>query len=201
MHTTFIATALVTAFAPASGETGGLVDQPLASFEDSCETQGRARVRHVRFATVDPAGRIEDRLELRTTTWTPSSAQVQEYLVGDVVLFVQPASEPVQPTPAGLGFLRAGDGARVSKILTAFAAAHPRIFAADVQAPQHSCGAWRGPHEEKGKCAGIAALGCLPKIAAICLASIGAGYLCNYLVDKTCDENPDSCQPGWTTGE
>ncbi|MDC0669201.1 hypothetical protein [Nannocystis radixulma] len=213
MHAAFIATALALATpvvpvvppdlpATVDDETRRLFEQPLTSFEDACEAQGDSRVRRVRFATLSPAGLTEDRLELRTTTWPTSQEHILEYLVNDVVMFTQVSDVDVRPTPAGARFLHdRSAGARREKVLAAFAAAHPRIFAADVQAPQQSCGTLRGKHEEKGKCAAIAALGCVPKIVAICLASLGAGYLCNYLVDRTCDENPDSCEPGWTTGE
>lgn len=212
MHAALITTtlALATFFAPTApparavdvaGETP-LFEQTLTTFEDMCEEQGHTWIRHVRFATLDAASHVEDRLELRTTTQKPNSAQVLDYLVNDVVMFTQVSSEALLPTSAGLRFLQDdGDAARVEKVLAAFAAAHPRIFAADVQAPQQTCGSFRGKHEEKTKCASISALGCLPKIAVVCLGAVGAGILCNYLVDKTCDENPDSCQPGWTTGD
>ena len=180
-------------------EARRLFDQPLLGFEDVCEVEGDVRIRHVRFATLDSAGRVEDRLELRTTTRTQGSAPVLEYLVDEVIVFSSASSGELRPTPAGLRLLR--DEVRGAKILAAFAAAHPRVFAADVLAPEQSCGALRGKHEEKGKCAASAALGCVAKIPVVCLASLGVGYLCNYLIDKTCEENPDSCQPGWTTGE
>ncbi|MBZ5709526.1 hypothetical protein [Nannocystis pusilla] len=213
MQGTLIATTLALATAalssvvvPPSGfevgeETRRRFEQPLTPFEDMCEEPGIAQIRHVQFATLDPAGRVEDRLELRTTTAMSSSAQILEYLVNEEVLFSL-SGEELLPTPAGLRFLQGtGEDARVEKVLAAFAAAQARIFAVDVQVPQHSCGDLRGKHEEKTKCGAISALGCLPKISVVCLGAIGAGILCNYLVDKTCEENPDSCEPGWTTGE
>lgn len=210
MHAMFVGTVLLLAvvLAPSAPPEPGvevadearrLFEQPLASFEDVCEVRGDAWIRHVRFATLDSVGQVEDRLELRTTTPAQGSTPVLEYLVDGVVVFSEVSSGELRPTAAGLRLLR--DEARGAKVLAAFAAAHPRVFAADVLAPEQNCGALRGKQEEKGKCAAIAALGCVAKIPVVCLASLGVGYLCNYLIDKTCEENPDSCQPGWTTGE
>lgn len=211
MQAMFVATVLLLAVAldpsapPEPGvenvadEARRLFEQPLASFEDVCEGRGEVRVRHVRFVTLDSVGQVEDRLELRVTTPAQGSTPVLEYLVDGVVVFSEVLSGELRPTAAGLRLLQ--DEVRGAKILAAFAAAHPRVFAADILAPEQGCGGLRGKHEEKGKCAAIAALGCVAKIPVVCLASLGVGYLCNYLIDKTCEENPDSCQPGWTTGE
>ncbi len=180
-------------------ETRAMMEQPLAPFEDQCRESDGVQVRRVRFATLDAAGRNhEDRIELRTTT--TGAVRVLEYLVNGAVMFIQSTGEALRPTAAGLAWLRATNGGRVTKILAAFAAAHPRILAADVETPHHSCGATAGVAEERVKCGAIALGGCLSGIPAVCVASGGLALLCNYAIDKVCEENPDSCQPGWTEG-
>lgn len=194
-----------TVFTLATGSTASappdatiLIEQPLTGFEDVCEETDRSKVRHVHFATLDPAGQDEDRLELRTTT--TGSARVLDYIVNGVVVFVQTGGA-VQVTPAGLELLRSED--RGTKVLAAFAAAHPRIFVSYVETPHHSCGALAGKAEELAKCDAIGVGGCLLRNPVVCGASLGVAIACRYLVNKVCEENPDSCEdhpPGWTEG-
>ncbi len=123
------------AFPPSiAPETRAMMEQPLAPFEDQCRENDGVQVRRVRFATLDAAGRNhEDRIELRTTT--TGAIRVLEYVVNGAVIFIQSTGETLQPTPTGVTWLRATDGGRVTKILAAFAAAHPRILAADYRDP------------------------------------------------------------------
>lgn len=173
-----------------------LIEQPLTAFEDVCEEADQSQVRRVRFATLDAAGQDEDRLELRTTT--TGSIRVLDYIVNGAVVFVHATGEDLTVTPAGRELLRDED--RSAKILGAFAAAHPRIFADDVETPHYRCGATAGKAEEHAKCGAIAVGGCASLNPVVCVASGLLTVLCKYLVDKVCEENPDSCEPGWTEG-
>lgn len=177
-----------------------LFEQPLTSFEDSCEQQSGTQIRHVRFASLDGSNHVEDQLELRTTTRTSSSGstRVLDYLVNDVPVFVKVTGEDAQMTPAGAELLRDED--RAPKLLAAFAAAHPRVFAADIETPQQSCGASAGKPEEQAKCGAIGVLGCFSGNPVVCGVSAGLAVLCNYLVEKACEDTPESCEPGWTEG-
>lgn len=109
--------------------------------------------------------------------------------------FAHRSSRPRAPSTAARKSGRSGWFA-----IAAFAAAQPRIFAADVETPAHSCGALEGKAEETAKCAAIGVLGCVSANPLVCGVSAGLAVLCTYLVDKTCEADPDSCQPGWTEG-
>lgn len=113
MHAMFVGTVLLLAvvLAPSAPPEPGvevadearrLFEQPLASFEDVCEVRGDAWIRHVRFATLDSVGQVEDRLELRATTPAQGSTPVLEYLVDGVVVFSEVSSGELRPTAAGL---------------------------------------------------------------------------------------------------
>lgn len=177
-----------------------LFEQQLTNFDDVCEDQRALSIRHVRFATLDASGRVEDRLELRTTTRTGEAARAVDYLVNDTVMFTRRSGGDLKPTVAGRQFLSARDGRRTAKLLAAFAAAQPRIFAMDIETPTHSCGTLAGKAEETAKCGAIGVLGCVSGNPLVCGVSAGLAVLCSYLVDKTCEADPDSCQPGWTEG-
>lgn len=85
----------------------------------------------------------------------------------------------------------------------AFVVAEPHLdpdLRLAAEAPQHRSGVTHGRSEEKLKCAGITVLGCAAGNPLVCFGSAVVSGLCAYLVDKTCEENPDSCQPGWTEG-
>lgn len=182
-------------------EARRLFELPLSSFEDSCQAYDETEIRHVRFATLDAAGQVEDHLELRMTTWAPDrSAFIVEYIVNGAVLWIHNSVGEVSATDDGWRMLTAPDGGkRAARLLAAFAAAHPRIVAADVES-WPTCGATAGKSEESGKCAMIGVLGCLSSNALVCGVSASLAVLCAYLVEKTCDADPDSCQPGWTEG-
>lgn len=185
---------------PASVEPQNLLEQPLASVEDTCDSNNG--VRRVRSATFGPRGEVEDKIELRTTT--RNAASVTMYVVNDVVVFTDRPGEATDVTPAGIALLSnetPAGSARAVKLLAAFAALQARVFAADVDAPQHSCGMTRGKAEEQGKCALIGVIGCLPPAGAVtCGISALLAVGCNYLVEKACEAEPDTCQPGWTEG-
>lgn len=178
-----------------SDEAARLVAQPLAGFEDTCEEQGTARVRHVRFATLDASGRREAELELRTTSG--ESGDVLDYLVGGAVVFTHRSGE--EPEVIEAGHVLLANDAQATKIMAAFAAAPPRIFANDVDAPGQACGPFRGKPEQLAKCGAIAALG-VGGGPVVAFFSGCAAVLCYYAVEKACEGNPDSCQPGWTEG-
>lgn len=203
--------ALITALAGSSPQIDGAVvseakvlfEQQLTSFDDVCEEQNDGWVRHVRFATLSTDGQVEDQLELRTTTGRHGNAgpvRVFDHLVNGAVIFTRVSGGEPQPTAAGRQLLSAKDGNRAAKILAAFAAAQPRVFAADIEAPAQSCGALEGKSEEKVKCGAIGVLGCGSGNPLVCGVSAGLAILCSYLVDKTCEAEPDTCQPGWTEG-
>lgn len=196
---TFVLAAAPRGDAEVPPEARKLIEQPLAGFEDECEEKDGFQVRHIRFGTVNATGRTEDRIEVRTTTW-PGPVRALDYLVNDTVMFSQTSGEDLRPTPAGIELLRAADGRRAVKVLAAFAAAHPRIFAADVETPHDSCGATAGKAEETAKCGAIGVAGCASLNPFVCGVSAGLAVLCKYLVDKVCEETPESCEPGWTEG-
>lgn len=201
LTTSITATAVAPqATAEVTPEARSLFEQPLTALDDTCEKKDGVSIRHIRFATLDPAGSVEDRLELRTTTLPAATAHKIDYLVNGTLMFTRSSGEELRPTAAGLRLFQTSEGSRVAKILAAFAAVHPRIFAADVEAPGQSCGALEGKAEETAKCGAIGVLGCSSGNALVCGVSAGLALLCSYLVDKTCEENPDSCQPGWTEG-
>lgn len=179
-----------------------LLEQPLAALDDTCETNDGAKVRRVRSATLDGGGEVEDRIELVTTT--RGADRVTGYAVNDVVLFTARPAEAPDVTAAGLALL--GDespqgSARTVKLLAAFAAMQARVFAADVDAPQQACGATEGKADEQAKCALIGVVGCVPPAAAFtCGVSALIAVGCTWLVEKVCEAEPETCQPGWTEG-
>jgi len=179
-----------------------LFNQPLSDVVDTCELRGETRIRHVRFATQDTFGHREDRLELRTTTRGAAGARL-EYMVNDVVVFAQSPGEDPRPTPAGVALVSDPSPAgaeRAAKLLSAFAAMHSRIFAADIASSGDECGATRGKPEEQAKCGAISLFGCASGNGLVCFISGGATLLCLYAIEKACEQDPDSCQPGWTEG-
>lgn len=173
-----------------------LFAQPLAAFEDTCEQVDGLLVRHVRFATLDDGGRSEERLEIRVTM--ANFGLQLDYLTNDSIAFTLAADGEPHVTPRGQQLLM--EAARGTKILAAFAAAHARIFAADVDAPEHACGTLRGKAEEQLKCGGIALFGCASGNPVVCFIAGGASLLCVYAVEKACEQEPETCQPGWTEG-
>ena len=181
-----------------------LFDQPLAPFVDVCDASGDARVRRVRSATLGAAGNVEDRLEVRTTTRGLASAI--EYIVNDVVMFSHPPDHDPELTTTGLALVsdRSPAGAaRAAKVLAAFAAMHSRTFAVDADTDT-ACGATRDKAKELLKCGAVGLAGCcclsLPTGGVSCVVAAGAALLCSYAVEKACDAEPDTCQPGWTEG-
>lgn len=198
LATIVAAISLVTGSVAAAPDAASLIEQPLTSFEDVCEETRASQIRRVRFATLDAAGNEEDHLELRTTT--TAFTRVTDYIVNGEVVLTQTSGGGVEVTTAGLELLRSED--RSAKVLTAFAAALPRIYAGDVEAPHDSCGALAGKAEQLAKCEAIG-LGCLSGSKFVCGVSLLLALGCKYLVNKVCDENPDSCEdhpPGWTEG-
>lgn len=179
-----------------SPEADALFAQPLAPFEDACNDADGIAVRHLRFATLDGSGSNEDRLELRMTV-APDGLRL-DYLVNDGVAFTQTPDGQSRVTPLGQRLLM--DEHRGAKVLAAFAAAHARTFATDVDAPQHACGTMRGKAEQQLKCGGIALFGCASGNPVACFIAGGASVLCMYAIEKACEQEPDSCQPGWTEG-
>ncbi|MDC0715831.1 hypothetical protein [Nannocystis bainbridge] len=171
-----------------------MLAQSLAPVSDVCDaTTG---VRRVRSAT-RYRGRAAVQLELRTTK--QGAGLLTEYVADGVLLFTGSDDGP-QATPAGVELL-ADTSPRAVEMLAAFAVLQVRVFEADVGAPADACGATRGKAEEQAKCAFIGVLGCIPPAAAFtCAVSAALAVGCGWLVEKACESEPETCEPGWTEG-
>lgn len=105
-----------------------------------------------------------------------------------------------QATPAGAELL-ADTSPRGAELLAAFAALHVRVFEADVGTPADACGATRGKAEQQAKCGFIGVIGCIPPAAAFtCGVSAAIAVGGAWLVEKVCETEPETCEPGWTEG-
>jgi hypothetical protein len=176
-------------------EAQRLLAQPLAPVSDACDPG--TGVRRVRSAVLDDRGRETAQIELRTIR--RGSGLLTQYVADDVVLFTDSDDGP-QATPAGAELL-ADTSPRGAELLAAFAALHVRVFEADVGAPADACGATRGKAEQQAKCGFIGVIGCIPPAAPFtCGVSAAIAVGCAWLVEKVCETEPETCEPGWTEG-
>lgn len=113
------------------------------------------------------------------------------------------ADDVLAPGPLGPGRCAAGAKLPPPGLTPPTLASPCGSFMFDVmtlEAPQHACGSARGKAEEQAKCGGIALFGCATGNAVACFIAGGASLLCMYAVEKACEQEPDTCQPGWTEG-